>query len=156
MGYGTFEKAAAEQRGEGRVSSALYGTYFRAGNSALGLVIFVTSIVVSQILNNGADYWLKIWTSKDRSGEPVAQVRAEEVFCFEVYGCIVVGLLLSSLLKYQLFYRICLNSAQSLHTGLFAAILRAPLRFFEQHSVGKQANHTARSNVLEMKSLIVA
>lgn len=54
-----------------------------------------------------------------------------------VYVGLVVACLVLSLTRALLFFYILINSSQHLHNRMFAAILRAPIYFFDSNPVGK-------------------
>jgi ABC-type multidrug transport system fused ATPase/permease subunit len=54
-----------------------------------------------------------------------------------IYCIIFVLTATFSIAKMQLLYLTCLNSSTDIHKSLFAAILRAPMRFFEVNSSGE-------------------
>ena len=54
-----------------------------------------------------------------------------------IYVGLVVASLVLSLTRALLFFYILINSSQHLHNRMFAAILRAPIYFFDSNPVGR-------------------
>lgn len=55
-----------------------------------------------------------------------------------IYCGIIGGLFVVSLMRSVGFFQMCMSASVNLHKRLFAGILRAPMRFFEVNSVGKE------------------
>jgi len=58
----------------------------------------------------------------------------------EIYGWLIDAVFLISILKNQIFYLVCWSSSRALYKSAFEAVLRAPMRFFDENSNGKQPN----------------
>ena len=54
-----------------------------------------------------------------------------------IYGAILAGTILITLLKGLFGYITCLNASRNLHNKMFSAILRAPILFFDTNPVGE-------------------
>ena len=61
------------------------------------------------------------------------------IFCSATYFGIVSGSVALSLMKGLLFWFVCIHAGQVLHDRMFAAVLRAPIRFFDTNPIGKSA-----------------
>jgi len=57
-----------------------------------------------------------------------------------VYAVLTLGVLIFSAARVVVVYISCLNSSAAVHTRLFSAMIRAPMRFFEVNSVGRILN----------------
>jgi len=54
-----------------------------------------------------------------------------------VYSILVGGVFVFGYLRASQFYMICSRSSEELHDKMLRAVLRAPVQFFEQNTVGK-------------------
>ena len=61
------------------------------------------------------------------------------IYCSAIYFGIVSGSVALSLMKGLLFWFVCIHAGQVLHDRMFAAVLRAPIRFFDTNPIGKLA-----------------
>ena len=62
---------------------------------------------------------------------------SEHFFNLGIYAAIVLGLVVSSMIRTIHFFFMCMKSSVSLHDLMFNRILRAPCRFFDTNPVGK-------------------
>ena len=53
-----------------------------------------------------------------------------------VYFGLTTGSFVLNILKGLLFFYVCIHAAQVLHNRMFAAVLRAPVRFFDTNPIG--------------------
>ena len=68
-----------------------------------------------------------------------------------VYCGIIGALLLLSLVRYLMLWFLCLQSSTVLHNNLFAAVMRAPMKFFQDNSSGETLLYSYRIHVLHCK-----
>lgn len=54
-----------------------------------------------------------------------------------IYGCILLGCVVTAVSKCLFFYKICMNASKSIHNEMFSCVLRAPMRFFDKQTSGK-------------------
>ena len=57
-----------------------------------------------------------------------------------IYATFVGAMFILTALRAAAMFQICLNASVAVHRQLFAAIMRAPMRFFELNSVGRVLN----------------
>ena len=62
---------------------------------------------------------------------------SEHFFNLGIYAAIVLGLVVSSMIRTIHFFFMCMKSSVSLHDLMFNRILRAPCRFFDTNPVGR-------------------
>lgn len=55
------QKETQELVAQGKVKNSLYWKYFKASGSYFLLTVLLFSIIIAQILANGADYWIAYW-----------------------------------------------------------------------------------------------
>ena len=63
---------------------------------------------------------------------------------FSIYGGLVGGALLLSIIRAALYYNALLNSCLQLHEAMLSAVLRAPVLFFDTNPVGRILNRFSR------------
>jgi len=55
----------------------------------------------------------------------------------QTYAWLIGSAVLMSILKDQIFYLVCWSSSRALYKSAFEAVLRAPMRFFDENSNGR-------------------
>ncbi len=73
--------------------------------------------------------------SRENSTEDV--IDSERTQNISIYVGLVAGGIILSLTRALLFFQILINASQHLHNRMFAALLRAPIYFFDSNPVGK-------------------
>lgn len=63
---------------------------------------------------------------------------------FSIYGGLVGGALLLSIMRAGLYYNALINSCFHLHKAMLSAVLKAPVFFFDTNPVGRILNRFAR------------
>ncbi|XP_058795497.1 ATP-binding cassette subfamily C member 4-like isoform X2 [Phymastichus coffea] len=61
-----------------------------------------------------------------------------------IYGCILLGCIITTVSKCLLFYKVCMNSSKSIHNEMFSCVLGAPMHFFNQQSSGQILNRFSK------------
>jgi ATP-binding cassette subfamily C (CFTR/MRP) protein 4 len=61
-----------------------------------------------------------------------------------VYFGLTTGSFVLNILKGLLFFYVCIHAAQVLHNRMFAAVLRAPVRFFDTNPIGRITNRFSK------------
>jgi ABC-type multidrug transport system fused ATPase/permease subunit len=56
------------------------------------------------------------------------------------YGVLFGLLVIASLVRTIFYFIVCMKASVNLHERLFSAVLRAPIKFFEDHSIGELNN----------------
>lgn len=64
-------------------------------------------------------------------------INSERTQNISIYVGLVAASVILSLTRALLFFHILINSSQHLHNTMFAAVLRAPIYFFDSNPVGK-------------------
>ena len=54
----------------------------------------------------------------------------------EIFAGVAGSAIVLSIMRAVLFYSLCVNAARNLHNKMFAALLRAPVRFFDTNPIG--------------------
>ena len=139
------------------VALSSYWKYVRSGSGILLLFLFVINCLTTEVLFCVSDYWLKLWTSakKDRntSSETFFANSSEDGNINEargfgedwiidtntsiyVYSILITGVIILAYLRAVHFYDISLRASTKLHNDMSLAILGAPIKFFDENSVG--------------------
>ncbi len=63
-----------------------------------------------------------------------------------IYAAIVVGLMVTSLVRTVHFFVLCMRSSVRLHNAMFWRIIHAPCRFFDTNPVGKKKTTLERDD----------
>ena len=64
------------------------------------------------------------------------EIETERTQNISIYVGLVAGCIILSLTRALIFFYILINASQHLHNKMFAAILRAPIYFFDSNPVG--------------------
>lgn len=128
---GTALKKNREQKATGSVKKTIYRQYARATGTAAILIYLLTVALqpVSAILTS---VWLKHWSSANAEAGEMRHVG----FYLGVYA--LLGCLTSFLAFVNgiMLYTVCvIRSSRKLHDGMFEAVMRAPMAFFDSKSL---------------------
>lgn len=161
---------AEEQRTSGATSGRVYGKYFTIGGVPYLMFSIITSLG-AQCIYQFNDLWLSAWTGDQ---ELVAFSQEMNVTTNETItsGAIAAGLVFSDQSTNIIFYcsmtlvlfimgcfrsyflfALCLRSSISLHNVVFARLLRAPISFYQNNSIGRILNRITRDVGLVDQSL---
>jgi len=136
---------------------AVYFQYFKAGGGCFSSFILVINFIVTQILFNGSEYWLSLWTNAEEirgrmnltlesnitNGTEIGEHQwrfLENIDTYTgmyVFTGMVFGVFLFSLIRTIHFFVMCMSSSVTLHNKMFHALIRAQLQFFDLNPVGK-------------------
>lgn len=148
----------AEDRAQGVVQTAVYKDYGRAllgpegaGRWRVGAQLLVASLLtVSLPLVQNA--WLASWANRqggDRSGAswldavlPASWFAATSAIT--LWGILGLMAVVAAVLHQLLWLRRALLAGAQLHDQAFAAVLKAPLRFFDRTPIGRILNRFSR------------
>ncbi|GFS15404.1 ABC transporter C family member 5 [Elysia marginata] len=153
-----------EERATGSVELDVYTSYFRAGAGVFLLTIFVVFVLSADVFFVLSDWWLARWTNQieDRhsaleaasgqmSSTPnnttssvVSIPEVDTYFNLYVYTGTILGLLVVSLIRALLFFKIAVKAGETLHNRMFARILRATMSFFDTNPVGRVLNRFSK------------
>lgn len=110
--------------------------------------------LLAQVLASGVDYFVSYWINIeeirnapfDRNGTIVTTsiVQPSTETCLYTYGTLIVVLFFSALLRSMLFYKLAMNSSQTLHDSMFSSVIKAPMRFFDTNPAGRILNRYAK------------
>jgi ABC-type multidrug transport system fused ATPase/permease subunit len=61
-----------------------------------------------------------------------------------IYGCLIIGCMLITLLRSVMFVKTCMRASINLHNKMFSAILRGAMRFFDTNPSGRILNRFSK------------
>lgn len=152
---------------ERRISRlSVYIDYLNAGTGKFFQIILVLLFLMTQVLMNGSDYILAIWTNQeilhDREknisesckmiSESINLINCtnstlpneNEKFYIYVYSGLMIGLILSSVFTAIAYFTICIKSSVRIHNNILHSIIRTPMSFLDDNQIGKVLNRFSR------------
>ncbi|XP_059486251.1 probable multidrug resistance-associated protein lethal(2)03659 [Neocloeon triangulifer] len=161
MGKGPEE--VAEIRTEGTVSGEVYGQYLSAGGSYFQLIFMFSVFTLAQVAGSAADYWTSFWTnweeaqvvkptesSVPRSYLSIYDFNYSEMSWMStengifIFTGLMVGVIVFSLGRTFLFFRVCMRASVNLHDSMFNSITRATMAFFNANPSGRVLNRFSK------------
>ncbi|XP_037896202.1 multidrug resistance-associated protein 4 [Glossina fuscipes] len=138
------DKIAAEEQAGGGVSLRVWNAYFRAGSTLVGLSFMVFVMLLSQIVCSGSDYFVNIWTQQEylRSINETTILTTYE--CLYIYGALIVGVVIMTIFRGFLFFKVCMHASKILHDRMFYSILHAVMKFFDSNPSGRILNRFSK------------
>ncbi|KAJ7371719.1 hypothetical protein OS493_023054 [Desmophyllum pertusum] len=128
---------AEEDRVIGYISWKLYWHYMRAGMRCILAVAVITLFLIVQGSLILPDWWLLHLTSRSHD----QQHQLEDLY---IYGGLVGGAVLLSIIRAAVFLNALINSSNRLHNSMLSSILKAPVLFFDTNPVGRILNRFSR------------
>lgn len=99
---------------------------------------FLAANVITQILFNGTDYFLSVWSDveeRQRAGSTFWDKLQLRYMCI-IYLVIIVLLLTASFVRNILFFTSCIKASRKIHQETLRGVIMAPMSFFEHNSIG--------------------
>ncbi|XP_037945079.1 multidrug resistance-associated protein 4 [Teleopsis dalmanni] len=134
----------AEDQAKGGVSAHVWKEYFSAGSTLIGFSFMVFIMLFSQIVCSGSDYFVNIWTEQEylRSQNQTTTLTTTE--CLYIYGALIVGVVIMTVFRGYLFFKVCMHASKVLHDRMFGCILHATMRFFDTNPSGRILNRFSK------------
>lgn len=156
-----------KQRTQSGVDFDVFLQYFRLGGSQVTLIFLLFAFIFSQYLSNQMDYWLASWKdvatqkdessgnsgikghcvnfdetcSADKSECPENGVPSDPIYRHALMYCwITATFILVSFFRSIFFFRYCMNISRNIHDLMFASVVRAPVKFFDETPSGRIMN----------------
>lgn len=151
---------AEESRSEGTIGLRLYLKYFRAGANIVVLLSLVLLNLLAHTTYILQDWWLAYWATKQQHlnvTEPIRNGSSPQHLDLDLYLGVYAGLTMATILfgflRSLVYFNVLVRSAQTLHNRMFNAILRAPVRFFDIHPIGRILNRFSK-DIGQLDSLL--
>lgn len=138
------DEDTSENREAGRIKGAIFSAYAMAVGLPLTIVV-ISSLAVMQVTRNAADWWLSEWsaTAAARSvGEAAGGLFSawtDREF-LTLYATLAGVNFLFTMIRSASFAGAGLRAARVVHSRLLAAIVAAPLSFFDATPSGRLMN----------------
>ncbi|KDO25421.1 hypothetical protein SPRG_09363 [Saprolegnia parasitica CBS 223.65] len=128
-----------EERNHGRVSKAVFLSYFNAVGGWPVLIGLLLAQSLWQSLQVGSDLWLSAWTSS-AANLTTTEFRDGAGYHISVYAGLALGSVLMIAVRALTVSLAGLRASKSLFNELTQSLLRAPMRFFDTNPVGRILN----------------
>ncbi|CAK4683607.1 hypothetical protein LEN26_016182 [Aphanomyces euteiches] len=141
----TFDDAASgllvleEERNEGSVPGHVYKGYLSAAGGCCMLFCLFVSQSIWQGLMISSDLWLNVWSGTVNDVTPQSFAN-ESAYYLAIYALLAIGGVFSTVLRSLTIYFASLRASKLLFDAMTNALLRAPLRFFDQNPIGRILN----------------
>ncbi|XP_031554599.1 multidrug resistance-associated protein 4-like isoform X2 [Actinia tenebrosa] len=146
-----------EMKQEGAVTMQTYLRYFKSLHSLGAAICIFILFLITQAMYMLSDWWLSKWcneeeqyfiksqaysTSNSTSIPPPTPL--DRHLYLGIYSFLAIGLIVFSMLRTQLFYRITISGSRILHFNMFSSLMRAPSYFFDTNSIGRILNRFSK------------
>lgn len=138
-----------ETRPEGTVRFAFFKTYISASSLILWILVFAC-LVAFRLASTGEQLLLKIWgeayQSKDKASAALSHLPSfpptvgNQSFYLSIYGFIGLTIVLLNSIKVFFLFWASIVGSRSIFASLLAAVVRAPLRWFDITPSGRILN----------------
>ncbi|XP_031550993.1 multidrug resistance-associated protein 4-like isoform X2 [Actinia tenebrosa] len=136
-------KPKEETKHEGAVSIATYVSYFKSLHNACAAIFVLFLFVLAQVLSMLADWWLSYWSDIEEKYF-ITSSKPDRSLYLGVFAGFSFGLLIVTLARTLIFYTLCLIASCHLHNRMFSALIRAPVYFFDNNSLGRILNRFSK------------
>lgn len=137
----------------GKVSRAVYNTYFLASESVTFVSIVGFLLIATQVMYSLLNYFISLWVhwEETHNNQPKFNISnlidpdwwtTEKFIYFYSSGIVLLALFMVA--GAFAFYRICLRISLKLHERLFNSVIRATMYFFNTNSSGRVLNRFSK------------
>lgn len=134
----------AEDQAESSIPFSVWRDYFLSGAGTCFLFLTFLILICSQFVVSGSDYFVTFWTNQ----EYLRTLNQSTVFTtmegIYYYGAIIFMVIFVTMLRCLLFFSICMRASKVLHSRMFASLLSAPMKFFNQNPTGRILNRFSK------------
>ncbi|CAK4105348.1 unnamed protein product, partial [Aphanomyces euteiches] len=125
-----------EERNQGNVTVQVYKDYLAAAVGWCMLLRLFCILVLWQGIIISSDLWLNVWTNTATKVTPQVFV-SESVYYLAIYSLLALVGIAVTILRSMTIYSATLRASKVLFDRMTNALLRAPLRFFDQNPLGR-------------------
>ncbi|CAL8111765.1 unnamed protein product [Orchesella dallaii] len=147
-----------EKKDVGSVGIGTYFQYFKLGGSYIITLLLCLGFIMSQLLTNGTDYWLSLWTNSvaEIDGARIGATMRNLANSSDVVGdtneswsqnfyayvyCGLVGIFMFIVVfRSVIFFWYCMRISVNLHDLMFETVIRTPVKFFDENPSGRILN----------------
>ncbi|XP_017485264.1 PREDICTED: multidrug resistance-associated protein 4-like [Rhagoletis zephyria] len=133
-----------EDQAKGGVSGRVWWEYFHAGSNLCGLILMTIFMLMSQVVCSGSDYFVNIWTQQEYLRSLSKPTTFTTFECLYIYGVLIIAVILMTIFRGYLFFKVCMHASKVLHDRMFGCILRATMRFFDTNPSGSILNRFSK------------
>ncbi|KYR03153.1 ABC transporter C family protein [Tieghemostelium lacteum] len=140
---------ANEARQEGKVSLAVYFSYFKAiGPYISTFIIFF--FVATQVLSILANWWLSVWsdnssTDSGSSSTPIGENRSK--YYLGIYVAFSMAAIASTFFRSFGMVIGSIKGSQLFHEKMFESVIRSPMSFFDTTPIGRILNRFSKDQL---------
>lgn len=131
------KKVNGETKLSGSVGVGTYLRFLKLGGSSLTVVFIALWFLTTKILFSGLDFWLSVWTNSITSA---AQNIPNQNYYVYIYCGMLVGFILSNVIRFIFFFRYCMKISVNIHDVMLKSVVAAPLTFFDVTTSGTIMN----------------
>ncbi|KAI8867045.1 hypothetical protein GQ42DRAFT_150094 [Ramicandelaber brevisporus] len=147
---------SCEDRRTGDVALSTYWRYFRLAGGWRFIIALCFTLVTLQLSRIGTDLWLNKWMSDVESKPDHIESLSSRGMHVGVYFAFGFGQFFMQLLNSGVQSMSGLRTSRRLHNGAFAAVLYAPLSFFDVTDAGRILNRLSKDVDILDSTLIEA
>lgn len=126
-----------EKRARGRITWAVWKTYFNALGGPIWWLLFILSLGLAMLVPVAEKGWLGYWTGSSLSPSETGHTTRYYVMGYSVIT--IVGVFASNL-QYCIIYMGSLRASRRLHNSMLKSVLFSTLRFHDTTSRGRLLN----------------
>ncbi|KAK7866057.1 hypothetical protein R5R35_013557 [Gryllus longicercus] len=149
----------------GVVAGQVYTGYFAAGGNWCVISTMFLLFIATQVAASGADYWITYWAKAEEHFHlnhtmssnskfenatiPVDiinyedEILSREDYIF-IYTSIIAAVVILSLVRSFVFFRVCIRASQYLHNVMFCCVTHAKMIFFNANPSGRILNRFSK------------
>ncbi|CAB0034969.1 unnamed protein product [Trichogramma brassicae] len=141
-----------EGTSKGLVKGNVFFQYFQAGSNVFVILIMTVLFVGTQMLVSMNDYCVPLIVRADESKNQTSSDEIEDspndaFFYIYLYTGVTVAVFVVGLTRTIVYYSRCMRSGEALHNRAFSALIRAPLRFFDDNPSGRILNRFSKDTI---------
>lgn len=128
-----------EEREVGSVKSDVYMQYIKA-NGYIGSAFYIITILLQQVVSIFTNVWLKNWAQHNSEDG-----NSDVGYYLGIYLAFGAGTSFLIFINGMALYAFCVvRSAKLMHDGMYNAVMRSPMSFFELTPIGTILNRFSR------------
>jgi ABC-type multidrug transport system fused ATPase/permease subunit len=123
----------------GAVKLAVYLEYVNLGGGKTIVVLVFALICLTSVVSTGSSYWLSVWTDPDVITDQISSDLGIGIYA--ILGIAFAVMTVASV--YSAFILFAFHAARNAHEQLVAAVIRAPMMWFDVTPLGRLLNRFA-------------